>query len=91
MGTVELTGLVMTQTMAEGQALADASHRLFTMPALVLNRSSRVMPARTQHKDRQLFGGGRETKDPSKMLKYKQVYQHNGADSTTFGPSNISL
>lgn len=44
MGTVEFTGLVMMHTMAEGQVLADATHRLFTMPALVLNRSSRVMP-----------------------------------------------
>lgn len=44
MGTVELTGFVMMQIMAVGEALAAAAHRLFTMPALVLNRSSRVIP-----------------------------------------------
>mmetsp|Transcript_27161 Transcript_27161/g.69129 ORF Transcript_27161/g.69129 Transcript_27161/m.69129 type:complete len:244 (-) Transcript_27161:335-1066(-) len=44
MGTVELTGLEMMATQAVGQCLAMASHRLATMPALMLNRSSRVMP-----------------------------------------------
>ena len=44
MGTVELTGFVMMHIIAEGQALAAAAHKLFTMPALVLNRSSRVIP-----------------------------------------------
>jgi hypothetical protein len=44
MGTVELTGFEMMATHASGQATAMALHRVATMPALMLNRSSRVMP-----------------------------------------------
>merc|ERR1719230_1275254 len=44
MGTVELTGLEMMFTIAFGQYLATPSARVFTMPALVLNKSSRVIP-----------------------------------------------
>jgi hypothetical protein len=43
-GTVLLTGLLMIATHASGQACAMPSHRPATMPALMLNRSSRVMP-----------------------------------------------
>lgn len=43
-GTVELTGLLMIATHASGHAAAIPSHRVATMPALMLNRSSRVMP-----------------------------------------------
>ena len=43
-GTVELTGFVITQKNAFGQIFADASAMSRTMPALVLKRSSRVMP-----------------------------------------------
>merc|ERR1719509_260951 len=45
MGTVELTGLVMTAIMAVGQTLAAAAARVATMEALVTNRSSLVIPA----------------------------------------------
>ena len=71
MGTVEFTGLVMMHTMAEGQVLADATHRLFTMPALVLNRSSRVMPAAGQH------GGRRHSLEGDRVTKVAwQVLQN---------------
>mmetsp|Transcript_1212 Transcript_1212/g.2609 ORF Transcript_1212/g.2609 Transcript_1212/m.2609 type:complete len:302 (+) Transcript_1212:103-1008(+) len=43
-GTVELTGLEMMATQAWGQWRAIPSHRVRTMPALMLKRSSRVMP-----------------------------------------------
>ena len=43
-GTVELTGLEMMAVMAPGQVLATPSVSAFTMEALVLKRSSRVMP-----------------------------------------------
>lgn len=43
-GTVELTGLEMIQSMASGQALEAASARDMAIPALMLKRSSRVMP-----------------------------------------------
>lgn len=43
-GTVELTGLEMMHTQASGHVDAMASHRTATMPALMLKRSSRVMP-----------------------------------------------
>lgn len=39
-----LTGLEMMQIMASGQCWAQAAVRVATMVALVLNRSSRVMP-----------------------------------------------
>ncbi len=44
MGTVELTGFEMMATQARGQVRATASHRPLTIDALMLNRSSRVMP-----------------------------------------------
>ena len=44
MGTVELTGLEMMQSMALGHASAHAATRLRTIEPLVLKRSSRVMP-----------------------------------------------
>merc|ERR1719384_997290 len=44
MGTVELTGLEMMANMALGQTLAAAVQMSATMLALVLNRSSLVMP-----------------------------------------------
>ena len=44
MGTVEFTGLEMIKNMAEGQYFAQASASPETMPALVLKRSSRVIP-----------------------------------------------
>merc|ERR1712223_2048470 len=44
MGTVELTGLEMMPTMASGHTLAAASAKVATMEALVLKRSSLVMP-----------------------------------------------
>ena len=44
MGTVELTGLLMTLSRAPGHASAHAATRSRTMPALILNKSSRVMP-----------------------------------------------
>ena len=44
MGTVEFTGLEMIKKMAEGQCFAQASASPETMPALVLKRSSRVIP-----------------------------------------------
>mmetsp|Transcript_5516 Transcript_5516/g.6408 ORF Transcript_5516/g.6408 Transcript_5516/m.6408 type:complete len:200 (-) Transcript_5516:186-785(-) len=43
-GTVELTGLEMMQIMHFGQASAIPSIRPETIPALILNKSSRVMP-----------------------------------------------
>ena len=43
-GTVELTGLDITLRMASGQCLAQFDTRSRTMPALILKRSSRVMP-----------------------------------------------
>ena len=43
-GTVEFTGLEMIKKMAEGQCFAQASASPETMPALVLKRSSRVIP-----------------------------------------------
>lgn len=43
-GTVELTGLDIIKKMAEGQCFAQASASPETMPALVLKRSSRVIP-----------------------------------------------
>jgi hypothetical protein len=51
-GTVLLTGLAMMRNRAVGQLLAQAFAMSLTMPALVLNRSSRVMPCSvtaTQH------------------------------------------
>merc|ERR1719341_74607 len=44
MGTVEFTGLEMMAIMASGQTLAAAPARVATMEALVLKRSSLVMP-----------------------------------------------
>jgi hypothetical protein len=44
MGTVEFTGLEMTKTNALGQNCATPSMRPLTMPALILKRSSRVIP-----------------------------------------------
>lgn len=44
MGTVELTGLEIMAMTASGQNLAHPSTRVCTMEALVLKRSSRVMP-----------------------------------------------
>ena len=44
MGTVELTGLEMMVMMALGQYLATPVQSVLTMPALMLKRSSRVMP-----------------------------------------------
>ena len=44
MGTVLLTGLEIMATQAPGQALVTASHRLLTIEALMLKRSSRVIP-----------------------------------------------
>jgi len=43
-GTVLLTGFDMMSVQAVGQCLAIFSARLLTMPALILNRSSRVIP-----------------------------------------------
>lgn len=43
-GTVELTGLEMMCSCALGQWSAAASARALTIPALMLNRSSRVIP-----------------------------------------------
>mmetsp|Transcript_9092 Transcript_9092/g.18826 ORF Transcript_9092/g.18826 Transcript_9092/m.18826 type:complete len:258 (+) Transcript_9092:820-1593(+) len=44
MGTVEFTGLEMMLMTARGHTFATPSARVLTMPALVLKRSSRVMP-----------------------------------------------
>mmetsp|Transcript_1751 Transcript_1751/g.3175 ORF Transcript_1751/g.3175 Transcript_1751/m.3175 type:complete len:204 (-) Transcript_1751:225-836(-) len=44
MGTVELTGLLMTAIMASGQNSAHPSTRVFTILAFVLNKSSLVIP-----------------------------------------------
>jgi hypothetical protein len=44
MGTVEFTGFEIIKKMAEGQCFAQASASPETMPALVLKRSSRVIP-----------------------------------------------
>lgn len=44
MGTVLLTGLEMTRMYAEGQCSTQPLIRSRTMPALILKRSSRVMP-----------------------------------------------
>ena len=44
MGTVELTGLEMMVSTAPGACLATAVTSVWTMPALIANRSSRVMP-----------------------------------------------
>ena len=44
MGTVELTGLAMIPTTASGAARAVAAAKLATMVALVVKRSSRVIP-----------------------------------------------
>lgn len=56
-----LTGLAMTQIMASGQFWAQAAARVATMVALVLNRSSRVMPGsdRNQRKQAQEREGPR--------------------------------
>lgn len=43
-GTVEFTGLLIMLTMALGQHLAIPSHKVFTIPAFMLKRSSLVMP-----------------------------------------------
>mmetsp|Transcript_111981 Transcript_111981/g.219512 ORF Transcript_111981/g.219512 Transcript_111981/m.219512 type:complete len:213 (-) Transcript_111981:130-768(-) len=43
-GTVEFTGLLITRNIASGQEVAQASARPITIPALVLNRSSLVIP-----------------------------------------------
>ena len=43
-GTVEFTGLEIIKKMAEVQCFAQASASPETMPALVLKRSSRVIP-----------------------------------------------
>ena len=43
-GTVELTGLEMTRSIAAGACVATAAVRSRTMPALTLKRSSRVIP-----------------------------------------------
>lgn len=86
MGTVELTGLVMMHTMADGQALADASHRLFTMPALVLKRSSRVIPVGRMEEGSH-WEVSRVTRlsalvcTPLKVSKYKLFY--NGVVTTS--------
>lgn len=42
--TATLTGFAMIQIMASGQFLAQAAVRFATIVALVLNRSSRVIP-----------------------------------------------
>uniref|UniRef100_A0A0A9EUG6 Pco104294 n=1 Tax=Arundo donax TaxID=35708 RepID=A0A0A9EUG6_ARUDO len=44
MGTVELTGLLITSTIALGQHFAIPSQRVRTIPALMLNKSSLVIP-----------------------------------------------
>mmetsp|Transcript_9001 Transcript_9001/g.26978 ORF Transcript_9001/g.26978 Transcript_9001/m.26978 type:complete len:228 (+) Transcript_9001:539-1222(+) len=44
MGTVEFTGLLMMLITALGACLATPSMRVFTIPALMLKRSSRVIP-----------------------------------------------
>ena len=43
-GTVEFTGLLIMHIMASGQTLDAASERDIAIPALMLKRSSRVMP-----------------------------------------------
>lgn len=43
-GTVEFTGLLIKLTIAFGQHLAIPSQRVLTIPALMLNRSSLVIP-----------------------------------------------
>ena len=53
MGTVELTGLDITQTNALGQYSAMATAMSRTIPALMLKRSSRVIPGCARKK-----GGG---------------------------------
>ena len=44
MGTVELTGFEMTAIAAFGHTFAQAVANVLTIPALILKRSSRVMP-----------------------------------------------
>lgn len=46
MGTVELTGFEMIRNLADGQLVAQALAMSRTMPALVLNRSSLLMPCK---------------------------------------------
>lgn len=46
-----LTGFEMMQIMASGQCWAQAAVRVATMEALVLNRSSRVMPESDPNQD----------------------------------------
>lgn len=43
-GTVEFTGLLIKLTIALGQDLAIPSQIVFTIPALILNKSSLVIP-----------------------------------------------
>jgi len=43
-GTIELTGLVTIKNMADGQCAAAIFAVLATIPALTLNKSSRVIP-----------------------------------------------
>lgn len=61
-----LTGLAMMQTMASGQCWAQAAVRVATMVALVLNRSSRVIPGMIQ--------GERATYNIMKFQKQLHVY-----------------
>ena len=60
---MELTGLVIMQMQALGQTLAQFLTKLAIMPALMLNKSSRVMPGL-----RATPAGMTTTSQPSKAL-----------------------
>ena len=64
-GMVELTGFEMTQIMASGQCWAQAAVGVATIEALVLNRSSRVMPG---FLGAWLVGAGGEPKSRQRSL-----------------------
>lgn len=66
-GTVELTGLDIIKKMAEGQCFAQASASPETMPALVLKRSSRVIPGFL----------GTPTKFRCQIVRFRQIASPN--------------
>jgi len=65
-GTVELTGLLITFTIALGQQFAIPSQRVRTIPALMLNRSSLVIPGFQGHQQEL-------SQDPSQLEHFPTV------------------
>lgn len=59
-----LTGLEMIQIMASGQCFAQADVKVATMLALVLNRSSRVIPTTHPVQDFKLLTGKQLNQKP---------------------------